>query len=116
MERNVITNQDLQFDEVVSIIRQHRSKASQTVNEEMLLAAWHIGGYVSSKLKSEEWGSKVVSQLSEFIRSHHLTLKVIAEEAFITWCCFMMSIRLRLSKVQCKTIFAKNLCSLWLDQ
>lgn len=39
MERNVITNQDLQFDEVVSIIRQHRSKASQTVNEEMLLAA-----------------------------------------------------------------------------
>uniref|UniRef100_A0AB33J5Q9 PDDEXK nuclease domain-containing protein n=2 Tax=unclassified Prevotella TaxID=2638335 RepID=A0AB33J5Q9_9BACT len=75
MERNVITNQDLQFDEVVSIIRQHRSKASQTVNEEMLLAAWHIGGYVSSKLKSEEWGSKVVSQLSEFIRSHHPDIK-----------------------------------------
>ena len=27
--------------------------------------------YVSDKLKNEEWGSKVVSQLSEYIRSKH---------------------------------------------
>ena len=30
---------------------------------------------MSAKLKSEEWGSKVVSQLSEFIRSHHPEIK-----------------------------------------
>ena len=41
----------------------------------MLLTAWHIGGYVSAKLKSEEWGSKVVSQLSECIRSHYPDIK-----------------------------------------
>lgn len=75
MKKHVKGNQDQQFEEVVSIIQRHRSKASQTVNEEILLAAWHIGGYVSSKLKSEEWGSKVVSQLSEFIRSHHPDIK-----------------------------------------
>lgn len=39
------------------------------VNEELLLTAWQVGGYVSAKLKSEEWGSKVVSQLSEYIRT-----------------------------------------------
>ena len=70
-----MVSQEQQFNEVVHIIQQHRSKASQAVNEEMLLTAWHIGGYVSSKLKSEEWGSKVVSQLSEFIRSHHPDIK-----------------------------------------
>ena len=30
---------------------------------------------MSAKLKSEEWGRKVVSQLSEFIRSHHPEIK-----------------------------------------
>jgi len=39
------------------------------------LTAWQVGGYVSHKLKSEEWGSKVVTQLSEFIRSHYPDIK-----------------------------------------
>ena len=30
---------------------------------------------MSHKLKSEEWGSKVVTQLSEFIRSHYPDIK-----------------------------------------
>ena len=34
-----------------------------------------MGGYVSAKLKSEEWGSKVVSQLSEYIRSKRPDIK-----------------------------------------
>ena len=75
MDNNIILTQEQQFDEVVRIIQQHRSKASQTINEQMLLTAWHIGRYVSTKLKNEEWGSKVVSQLSEFIRSHHPDIK-----------------------------------------
>lgn len=44
---------------------------TKAVNSELLLTAWQVGGYVSAKLKSKEWGSKVVSQLSEFIRSNH---------------------------------------------
>ncbi len=68
---DIILNHEQQFDEIVRIILQHQSKASRAVNEEVLHAAWHIGGYVSAKLKSEEWGSKVVSRLSEYIRSHH---------------------------------------------
>lgn len=57
-----------QFGEVLDIILQHQSRATAAVNEELLLTAWHVGGYVSAKLKSEEWGSKVVTQLSEYIR------------------------------------------------
>ena len=64
-----------QFGEVVDIILQHKSRASKAVNEELLLTAWHVGGYVSAKLKSEEWGSKVVTQLSEYIRSQHPDIK-----------------------------------------
>lgn len=75
MENNVIKPIEQQFGEVVNIILQHKSRATKAVNEELLLTAWHVGGYVSSKLKSEEWGSKVVSQLSEYIRSQRPDIK-----------------------------------------
>lgn len=45
------------------------------VNEELLLTAWHVGKYVSDKLKSETWGSKVVTQLSEYIRTKRPDIK-----------------------------------------
>lgn len=67
--------QEKQFAEVVDIIVRHRSQASQAVNEQALLTAWHIGSYVSHKLKTAEWGSQVVTQLSEFIRSQRPDLK-----------------------------------------
>ena len=64
-----------QFGEVIDIILQHKSRATKVVNDELLLTAWHVGGYVSAKLKSEEWGSKVVTQLSEYIRSNRPDIK-----------------------------------------
>ena len=75
MDNNIILSQEQQFDEVINIILQHQSRASRTVNEETLLMAWNVGGYVSHKLKSEEWGSKVVTQLSEYIRTKQPKLK-----------------------------------------
>ena len=75
MDSNMILSQEQQFDEVINIILQHQGRASRAVNEEMLLMAWNVGGYVSNKLKSEEWGSKVVTQLSEYIRTKQPKLK-----------------------------------------
>ena len=75
MDSNMILSQEQQFDEVINIILQHQSRASRAVNEETLLMAWNVGGYVSHKLKSEEWGSKVVAQLSEYIRTKQPKLK-----------------------------------------
>ena len=75
MENNQLISLEQQFGEVIDIILQHKSNASRVVNEELLLSAWHVGGYVSAKLKSEEWGSKVVTQLSEYIRSKRPDIK-----------------------------------------
>lgn len=76
MENNkIIISMEQQFGEVIDIILQHKSHASRAVNNELLFTAWHVGSYVSAKLKSEEWGSKVVTQLSEYIRSRRPDIK-----------------------------------------
>ena len=73
--KKIAISVEQQFGEVIDIILRHKSRASKAVNEELLLTAWYVGGYVSAKLKSEEWGSKVVTQLSEYIRSQRLDIK-----------------------------------------
>ena len=76
MDKKIITiSLEQQFGEVLDIILQHQSRATAAVNEELLLTAWHVGGYVSAKLKSEEWGSKFVTQLSEYIRTQRPDVK-----------------------------------------
>lgn len=80
-DERVTQSQEQQFGEVVNIIVQHKSQASRAVNQEMLLTAWHVGGYVSAKLKSEEWGSKVVKQLSEYIRSQRPDIRGFSRQS-----------------------------------
>lgn len=63
-------NIEQQFSDLLTVIKRQRSAASQAVNEKQLLTAWVVGGYVSHKLKSEEWGSKVVTQFAEYIRTN----------------------------------------------
>lgn len=67
--------EEQQFHEVLNIIYLHRQTAAKAVNEEALLTYWHVGAYVSSKLQSEEWGSAVVTRLSEYLRTQDPTLK-----------------------------------------
>ena len=64
-----------QFVELLNGIEQLRSAASQAVNEKLIQTAWYVGGYVSAKLKSEEWGSNVVNQFSEYVRVNAPHLK-----------------------------------------
>ena len=61
---------DQQFSELLSMINYHRSLACRAVNEQQLLMAWNVGAYVSTKLKTEQWGSKVVTQFVEYMRTH----------------------------------------------
>lgn len=65
--QNNIPVLEQQFVELLSMINYHRSRASHAVNEQQLLTAWSVGAYVSNKLKTEQWGSKVVTQFVEFI-------------------------------------------------
>ena len=72
---NEIVKYEQQFEEIRGIITMHRERALREVNEESLLMSWTVGRIVSDKLKSNEWGSKVVTQLSEYLRTKDPTLK-----------------------------------------
>ena len=75
MMNELIQNIEHQFEEVRKIILLHRTKALQNVNKESLMMSWKIGRIVSQRLKSNEWGSKVVTQLSEYLRAKDPSLK-----------------------------------------
>ena len=72
---NEILKFEQQFEEIRSIISMHRERALREVNRESLQMSWKVGRIVSNKLKSNEWGSKVVTQLSEYLRTKDPTLK-----------------------------------------
>ena len=57
-----------QFAYVDSIIKRHRTSAIATVNMESLLTAWEVGQFISAQLKSSHWGSKVVSELADYLK------------------------------------------------
>ena len=72
---NEIIKYELQFEEIRGIITMHRERALRSVNEESLQMSWTIGKIVSERLESNEWGSKVVTQLSEYLRTKDPSLK-----------------------------------------
>lgn len=72
---NDIIKYEHQFEEIRSIITMHREKALRLVNEESLQMSWNVGKIVSNRLKNNEWGSKVVTQLSEYLRTKDPSLK-----------------------------------------
>lgn len=79
---NEIVKYEQQFEEIRGIITMHRERALREVNEESLLMSWTVGRIVSDKLKSNEWGSKVVTQLSEYLRTKDPTLKGYSRRNF----------------------------------
>lgn len=63
------------FSYVLDIIQNYRSRAVQAINHASVLTAWHVGAYVSEKIKKAQWGAKVVQQLAEYIHTQDPTLK-----------------------------------------
>ncbi len=55
------------FSEVLQLIQTARQRAYQAVNTELVSLYWQIGGYISRKLESAEWGDGVVDQLALFL-------------------------------------------------
>ena len=49
-DNDIAISTEQQFGEIIDIILQHKSNASRAVNEELLLTAWHVGGYVCKQL------------------------------------------------------------------
>ena len=104
--KKIAISVEQQFGEVIDIILRHKSRASKAVNEELLLTAWYVGGYVSAKLKSEEWGSKVVTQLSEYIRSRSIYNMVMFYEEYSSET-FAMTVEKYLNREFVQTVSAQ---------
>ena len=63
------------FQKVLEIISSRRARASRVVNNEVLLCAWEVGGFVSQRIEDSAWGSKTVTELSEYLRTQNPTLR-----------------------------------------
>jgi predicted nuclease of restriction endonuclease-like (RecB) superfamily len=63
------------FEEVIAIIERSRENAFRAVNYELISMYWEIGQYINEKAVSENWGSAVVKEFSQFIQSHYTGIK-----------------------------------------
>jgi len=59
-----------QFDELRTIIETSRNLTCKFINEQLLNTYWVVGCYISNKLKTAEWGNKVVDNFSEYFQIH----------------------------------------------
>jgi predicted nuclease of restriction endonuclease-like (RecB) superfamily len=63
------------FDEVIKLIEAARQKSFQAVNTVLIDLYWQIGETISRKIKSSEWGDKVINQLADYIAKTHPSLR-----------------------------------------
>jgi len=56
------------FKNVLNKIKNARQKAYAQVNATLLQLYWDIGKYISFKVKQEDWGQNVVTQLADYIK------------------------------------------------
>ena len=61
--------------EIVKLIETHRENAYRKVNEELVTMYYEIGKYLSEKVASEKWGSKVIDNIAREINNKYPTLK-----------------------------------------
>lgn len=79
--QNTKTNIDIttihkeEFEVVYNIISSHRNKIVQVINNESLSMMWEVGGFVSTKIKSANWGDGIVRQLAEYIHTQDPTAR-----------------------------------------
>lgn len=61
--------------DIVKLIETHRENAYRKINEELVTMYYEIGKYLSEKVASEKWGSKVIDNIAREINNKYPTLK-----------------------------------------
>jgi len=56
------------FQEILDMIKESRARAVRIVNNELIDLYWRIGEYISNKSESSGWGSRIVGNLSDFLK------------------------------------------------
>lgn len=63
----VLVSDDAAFAEVVGLIHAARQRTYQAINTELVGLYWQVGGYISGKLATAEWGEGVVESLARHL-------------------------------------------------
>ncbi|MDR3273080.1 MAG: PDDEXK nuclease domain-containing protein [Flavobacteriaceae bacterium] len=72
---NNILPYEKQFEDIRLIIDAHKRRAYRTANYEQIATYWEVGSYVSAKLKTSQWGSKIVSNLADYLKEKQPDIK-----------------------------------------
>ena len=73
MKNNQLTYQS-DFDKIIQLIDEAKSRAFGRVNNELVLLYFNVGSIVSEKVMNGHWGESIVSKLGVFIQQKHPTL------------------------------------------
>jgi len=82
MDNNLIVSKgiELQFSEVISLIRNTRNEVISMANKALIDLYWKVGAYISFKIQNSEWGDGVVKQLAEHIAKNCPDIKGFSDK------------------------------------
>ncbi len=63
-----IINYNNDFENIIAIIEQSKTRAIKAVNREMIEMYWQIGKYISEKTSDGGWGKSVVKEFADFLK------------------------------------------------
>lgn len=69
-----------QFEVIIELINDVRSKAIQQVNSSMIELYFEIGKHIATEVRSENWGKGVVKELAIYIQQNHPKLKGFSDK------------------------------------
>lgn len=72
---NELTRNPGQFDEVIHIIDNARSRAMKAVNAELIQMYWSIGAYLSELCSASSFGDKIIDEVAAYIAQENLGVK-----------------------------------------
>jgi predicted nuclease of restriction endonuclease-like (RecB) superfamily len=59
---------DNQFEHILLLIHEAKSRAFQSVNATQIILYWQIGEYVHERLSKAEWGAKTIQKLADYLQ------------------------------------------------
>ncbi len=66
---------DLQFREILTLIKTAQNRVIANTNQELIQLYWTIGRYISEQLNTTAWGQKAIEQLATFIQTQEPGIK-----------------------------------------
>ena len=63
------------FNTIVSLIESHRETTYRKINEELVKMYFEVGKYLSNKITSNIWGSKIIDNIANLIKEKYPQLK-----------------------------------------